>query len=54
MPVGWSFVEFEFVECLQENDEILFETYARIEHVISGFWLHALRGEYRWLRLSVL
>ena len=26
-------------------DEIQFEAYARIEHVISGYWLHALRGK---------
>ena len=28
----------------QESDEISFESYARIEHVITGYWLHALRG----------
>jgi len=25
-------------------DEILFDSYTRIEHVITGYWLHALRG----------
>ena len=29
----------------QEIDEIHFDAYARIEHVITGFWLHALRGK---------
>ncbi len=29
---------------LQESDEMMFESYARIEHVLSSFWLHALRG----------
>ena len=29
---------------LQEADEIQFESYSRIEHVITGFWLHAMRG----------
>ncbi|KAK2140830.1 hypothetical protein LSH36_1236g00007 [Paralvinella palmiformis] len=29
---------------IRETDEIQFETYSRIEHVITGFWLHALRG----------
>lgn len=29
---------------LQERDEINFESYCRIEHVLSGFWLHALKG----------
>ena len=28
----------------QETDEIQFESYSRIEHVITGYWLHALRG----------
>lgn len=35
---GHTFIPF------QEADEIQFESYARIEHVLSGFWLHALRG----------
>jgi len=30
---------------MQETDEIQFESYSRIEHVITGYWLHALRGE---------
>ena len=29
---------------LQERDEIRFESYCRIEHVLTGFWLHALKG----------
>ncbi|KAI0227414.1 hypothetical protein LSAT2_022123 [Lamellibrachia satsuma] len=28
-----------------ESDEVNFESYARIEHVITGYWLHALRDE---------
>jgi len=31
---------------MQETDEVQFENYSRIEHVITGYWLHALRG---WL-----
>jgi len=31
--------------CTQETDEIQFESYSRIEHVITGYWLHALRGK---------
>ncbi|ESO91009.1 hypothetical protein LOTGIDRAFT_163525 [Lottia gigantea] len=30
---------------LMERDEIHFESYARIEHVLTGFWLHALKDE---------
>ena len=33
-----------FYFILQEADEIQFESYSRIEHVITGFWLHAMRG----------
>jgi hypothetical protein len=29
---------------LQERDEIQFESYARIEHMLTGCWLHALKG----------
>ena len=29
---------------VKETDEIQFESYSRIEHVITGYWLHALRG----------
>lgn len=35
---------FRLHPIIKEGDEIQFETYARIEHVLSGFWLHALRG----------
>jgi hypothetical protein len=31
---------------MQEVDEILYDSYTRIEHVITGYWLHALRGNY--------
>ena len=30
---------------LQEQDEIQYESYARIEHVLTGCWLHALKGK---------
>ena len=33
-----------FTSYLQEADEVQFNSYARIEHVITGYWLHALRG----------
>ena len=26
-------------------DEIIFDSYTRIEHVITGYWLHALKGQ---------
>ena len=29
----------------QEGDEIQFEAYARIENVLTGYWLHALKGK---------
>ena len=31
---------------LQEKDEAEFETYCRIEHVVTSTWLHAENGEY--------
>lgn len=34
-------VKFIFV---QERDEISYESYARIEHMLTGCWLHALKG----------
>ena len=39
-----TMVEPWFCFILQEADEIQFESYSRIEHVITGFWLHAMRG----------
>ena len=33
----------------QESDEVNYESYARIEHVITGYWLHALRGKFVYL-----
>ena len=36
-----------FYTCPQERDSIEFETYCRIEHVVSGTWLHALPDEYQ-------
>ena len=35
---------FRLHPIIKEGDEIQFETYARIEHVLSGFRLHALKG----------
>ena len=34
----------------QEADEIQFESYTRIEHVITGYWLHAMRGRSSHMR----
>ncbi|XP_055891550.1 inositol 1,4,5-trisphosphate receptor type 1-like isoform X4 [Biomphalaria glabrata] len=36
---------FRLHSVLSEHDEIHFESYARIEHVLTGFWLHALKDE---------
>nr|KAG5712192.1 hypothetical protein BaRGS_014542 [Batillaria attramentaria] len=36
---------FRLHSVLSERDEIHFESYARIEHVLTGFWLHALKDE---------
>ncbi|XP_078335085.1 inositol 1,4,5-trisphosphate-gated calcium channel ITPR2-like [Crassostrea virginica] len=36
---------FRLYSVLSERDEINFESYCRIEHVLSGFWLHALKDE---------
>lgn len=36
---------FRLHSVLSERDEIRFESYARIEHVLTGFWLHALKDE---------
>lgn len=30
--------------CFQDSDDISFEAYSRIQHVLTGFWLHALAG----------
>ncbi|XP_025079753.1 inositol 1,4,5-trisphosphate receptor type 3-like [Pomacea canaliculata] len=30
----------------KETDDVLFESYARIKHVVTGSWLHALTDEY--------
>ena len=38
-----SFLIFEFL--LQEGETVPYESFARIEHVISGRWLHALKEE---------
>lgn len=39
---------------LQESDEVKFDSYARIEHVLSGSWLHAVRGQYIKFLLPIL
>ncbi|KAL3860316.1 hypothetical protein ACJMK2_010455, partial [Sinanodonta woodiana] len=36
---------FRLHSVLKERDEIQFESYARIEHVLTGCWLHALKDE---------
>ncbi|ELT91343.1 hypothetical protein CAPTEDRAFT_201920 [Capitella teleta] len=36
---------FRLHPVIKEADEIHIESYARIEHVITGYWLHALRDE---------
>ncbi|ESN99319.1 hypothetical protein HELRODRAFT_162842 [Helobdella robusta] len=36
---------FRLHPVIKESDEISFESYSRIEHVITGYWLHALRDE---------
>ncbi|KAH3824416.1 hypothetical protein DPMN_126252 [Dreissena polymorpha] len=36
---------FRLHSVINERDEIRFESYCRIEHVLSGFWLHALKDE---------
>ncbi|XP_052817063.1 inositol 1,4,5-trisphosphate receptor type 3-like isoform X2 [Mya arenaria] len=36
---------FRLHSVLKEQDEIQYESYARIEHVLTGCWLHALKDE---------
>ncbi|XP_070173522.1 inositol 1,4,5-trisphosphate-gated calcium channel ITPR3-like [Littorina saxatilis] len=31
----------------RDNDDIPFEAYARVEHVVTGFWLHGLTDDYQ-------
>ena len=40
-----SFYAYYYV-IIQEMDEIKFESYTRIEHMLTGCWLHALKGMY--------
>lgn len=35
---------FKLHPVIQDTEEVTFESYARIEHVLSGNWLHALKG----------
>lgn len=35
-------------------DEIKFESYTRIEHMLTGCWLHALKGIYNCIWLMYL
>uniref|UniRef100_A0A1I8IDC1 Inositol 1,4,5-trisphosphate receptor n=1 Tax=Macrostomum lignano TaxID=282301 RepID=A0A1I8IDC1_9PLAT len=35
---------FKMHPVLQDSPELKFESYARIEHVITGCWLHAIKG----------
>ncbi|KAL4233979.1 hypothetical protein ACF0H5_005634 [Mactra antiquata] len=36
---------FRFHSVINERDEIRYESYCRIEHVLTGAWLHALKDE---------
>ncbi|VDI71716.1 Hypothetical predicted protein [Mytilus galloprovincialis] len=36
---------FRLYSVISERDEIRYESYCRIEHVLTGFWLHALKDE---------
>ncbi|XP_076454279.1 inositol 1,4,5-trisphosphate-gated calcium channel ITPR3-like isoform X3 [Babylonia areolata] len=38
---------FRLHAVIRDSDDISFEAYARIEHVLTGFWLHALADEYQ-------
>lgn len=35
-------------------DEIKFESYTRIEHMLTGCWLHALKGIYNCIWLMII
>ncbi|CAH1800283.1 unnamed protein product [Owenia fusiformis] len=37
---------FKLHPVIKEGDEIMYETYCRIEHAVTGTWLHALHDEY--------
>ncbi|XP_070173454.1 inositol 1,4,5-trisphosphate-gated calcium channel ITPR3-like [Littorina saxatilis] len=37
---------FRLHAVIRDSDDIAFEAYARIEHVLTGYWLHALADEY--------
>ncbi|KAL8600024.1 hypothetical protein ACOMHN_057793 [Nucella lapillus] len=37
---------FRLHAVIRDSDDISFEAYARVEHVLTGFWLHALADEY--------
>ncbi|XP_067668084.1 inositol 1,4,5-trisphosphate-gated calcium channel ITPR2-like [Haliotis asinina] len=39
---------------LMDSDDIPFESYCRIEHVVTGHWLHALTEEYMWKQRAKL
>ena len=36
---------FQLHSVLKESGEIAFESYARIQHVLTGYWLHATKDE---------
>ena len=45
-PLELELVSIKYkIFVLQEQDEIQYESYARIEHVLTGSWLHALKGK---------
>lgn len=43
-----------FCCCFQDSDDISFEAYARIQHVLTGFWLHALAGIVQLVSSSII
>ncbi|XP_033761182.1 inositol 1,4,5-trisphosphate receptor type 3-like isoform X6 [Pecten maximus] len=38
---------FRLHPVIRENDDIPVDSYCRIEHVVSGYWLHAVMAEYK-------
>ncbi|KAI0218263.1 hypothetical protein LSAT2_030020, partial [Lamellibrachia satsuma] len=45
---------FRLHPVIKERDKIEFQTYCRIEHVVTGSWLHALPDEYKRKQVSSL
>lgn len=42
----------QYLTFVQESDDISPDSYCRMEHVVSGQWLHGETGEGRCLLLS--